>query len=324
MRGRGTLIAIAAVGAIALGSGSANAAVSCGKVVMKDFKLRKDLLGCSADGLVAGASNITINLNGHRVDGQDLALTSGVYIPGSYTNVVLKGHGRITDFDEGVELRGDNGRVRETRLKGNVRGISVNEAADSKVRNNTIEGSTAYGVTVSHAEDVEVSDNEITGPSVNVFSSAGIGVAGSDAPNALIEDNVVRGGPEGDFGIWVFGDASGTRIKSNLFRGHAASGIDIYDGAAETVVRKNRAIGNGLDGIEVGANAGGGNRVVANTARENDDDGIGIAKAGVDVGDNIANDNGDWGIVAIAPFDLGGNRAKGNGEAAQCSGVACS
>jgi hypothetical protein len=38
-----------------------------------------------------------------------------------------------------------------------------------------------------------------------------------------------------------------------------------------------------------------------------------------------ANDNGDLGIEAVAGVnDGGGNRASGNGNPAQCTGVACS
>jgi hypothetical protein len=323
MRRRGTALAAGALAALAVAGGQASAAVSCGKTVTKDVKLKKDLLGCPGDGLVAGAGNITIDLNGHRIDGQDLMGTSGVYVSGSYTQVLIKGHGRITDFDDGVELRGDNGRVKGITSKDNIRGIEVNEADDAKVRGNTILGSKAYGATASHAEDIEISGNEIIGPSVNIFTSAGIAVSGSDAPDTLIEDNVVRGGPEGDVGIWVFGDAPGTKIKSNEFRGVSGPGIQIYDGAAETVVKKNLTAGNGGDGIGVLNTAGGGNTVLKNTARKNNGDGIDVEKTGVQVGNNAATDNDGWGIIAAAPIDLGGNKAGGNGLG-QCSGVVCS
>jgi parallel beta-helix repeat protein len=323
VRGRGTWLVVA-IGALALGAGEGQAAVSCGKTITKNVKLKKDLLACPGDGLVAGAANITIDLNGHRIDGQDLTGTSGVYVSGSYVNVVIKGAGRITDFDLGVELRGDNGRVKRITPKSNTRGIEVNEADDAKVRNNAVQNSAAYGISLAHAEDVEISGNEITGPNANIFSSAGLSVNAGDTHDAVIEENVVRGGPEGDWGMLINGDAEGTKVKANEFRGSSQHGIEVYDGAANTLVKKNKAIGNTFDGIVVSASAGSGTSVLGNTARDNDSDGIYIGLGGVEVGDNTANDNGAWGINAVpGVIDLGGNKAKGNGQAAECTGVTC-
>jgi parallel beta-helix repeat protein len=61
-----------------------------------------------------------------------------------------------------------------------------------------------------------------------------------------------------------------------------------------------------------------------NVASENLDDGIEVANAGT-IARNRANENGDLGIEAVAGVtDGGGNRASGNGNAAQCTGVVCS
>jgi parallel beta-helix repeat protein len=319
--------AIAFLGAsITTGVSQAHAAIFCGKTITKDTTLKKDLKDCPDDGLVAGAAGITINLNGHRVDGQGLTGTRGVEVSG-YTNVVVRGGGggRITHFDEGVALlNGATSRIRGVTIKKSHIGIEVNSCNGAKVRNNEISKSEVYGVSLAHADDVEISGNEIVGPDIHLFVTAGITVNAGDTANTLVKENVVRGGVFGDYGILVNGSAPGTKLKTNEVRGNNSRGIDVYDSATDTVVKMNTAIGNSSDGIIVEDDAGSGSRVLKNFARKNGDDGIELGHAGIEVGDNSADDNGDWGIIATQSIvDLGGNLASGNGQAAQCSGLTC-
>jgi hypothetical protein len=54
----------------ALGSGQALASpVACGDTITHDTTLHNDLTNCTTDGLVIGADNITLDLNGHTIDG---------------------------------------------------------------------------------------------------------------------------------------------------------------------------------------------------------------------------------------------------------------
>jgi hypothetical protein len=46
-----------------------NQAVQCGQTLTHSVKLTKDLVNCRGDGLVIGADGITVDLNGHTVDG---------------------------------------------------------------------------------------------------------------------------------------------------------------------------------------------------------------------------------------------------------------
>jgi hypothetical protein len=64
--------------------------------------------------------------------------------------------------------------------------------------------------------------------------------------------------------------------------------------------------------------------VSANVANYNGSDGFEIRVAGTTVTRNTANFNGDLGIDAVpGTIDGGGNRARGNGNPAQCVGVSC-
>jgi hypothetical protein len=65
--------------------------------------------------------------------------------------------------------------------------------------------------------------------------------------------------------------------------------------------------------------------VKANVSSSNGDDGIDVDSPATTVTANLANDNADLGIEAVPGVtDGGGNRARGNGNPAQCVGVACS
>src|SRR3954464_14538031 len=64
------MVAFAVVGATAVGGGQARASqVSCGETITADTTLEQDLVNCPNHGIVIGADGITLDLNGHLVDG---------------------------------------------------------------------------------------------------------------------------------------------------------------------------------------------------------------------------------------------------------------
>ena len=84
--------------------------VECGDVITQDTKLDSDLIDCPGDGLEIGADNVTLDLNGHTVDGDGdarpgLGCDTGIR-NGGFDNCSRQdaGHG-------GVTIR--NGTVRE-------------------------------------------------------------------------------------------------------------------------------------------------------------------------------------------------------------------
>src|SRR3712207_1967639 len=43
--------------------------VTCGQTITSDTRLATDLINCHGDGIVIGADGITLDLNGHTIDG---------------------------------------------------------------------------------------------------------------------------------------------------------------------------------------------------------------------------------------------------------------
>jgi hypothetical protein len=64
------ILALAIAGAMALDSGRALASnVICGDTITADTTLDSDLVDCPNNGIVIGADDITLDLNGHTVSG---------------------------------------------------------------------------------------------------------------------------------------------------------------------------------------------------------------------------------------------------------------
>lgn len=64
------VLALVVAGVTALGAGPALAShVSCGDTITTDTTLDSDLVNCPNNGIVIGADNITLDLNGHTIDG---------------------------------------------------------------------------------------------------------------------------------------------------------------------------------------------------------------------------------------------------------------
>src|SRR5436190_9655677 len=64
------ILILAVLGVIALSGSSAHAVtVSCGDTITTDTTLHKDLVNCPNNGILIGADNVTLDLNGHTIDG---------------------------------------------------------------------------------------------------------------------------------------------------------------------------------------------------------------------------------------------------------------
>lgn len=97
------LLALAAISLVLPPDAHAGAAVrvSCGDTITTDTKLANDLTNCPADGIVIGADNITLDLNGHTIDGDGLPLSFEEACP----------EGESCNFDLGVDNSGGHDRV---------------------------------------------------------------------------------------------------------------------------------------------------------------------------------------------------------------------
>jgi len=163
--------------------------VSCGQTITKDTKLANDLTNCPANGLIIGADNITLDLNGHTIDGDGDGFDScatecdaGVDDSGRYERIKISG-GAIREFVSGVDLVGTKGtRVHQLSTTGLAHGaVDISESSDVTVKDVTSVGD-GVAVFVSVSRDVRVErvsgiDEEFVG--IGLSRSDRVRVAGN-------------------------------------------------------------------------------------------------------------------------------------------------
>ncbi len=119
------LVAFAVVGATAAsGSRVPASQVSCGERITADTTLQQDLVNCPNHGIVIAADGITLDLNGHLVDGDGTPAANcdnqkepcdfGVFNNGHDGVTVM--HGSVREFAVGVLFGTASGRARDNRV----------------------------------------------------------------------------------------------------------------------------------------------------------------------------------------------------------------
>lgn len=182
----------------------------CGQVLTGNITLTNDLLACAGDGLVIGAGGITVDLNGHLVQGTRLGV--GVRNPGHH-DVTIR-NGTIRNFDHGVLQQA--GSQRNT-----VAGISFDQTELAAVH-------------LSDADGNQVRDSHVSG-----FSGAAFHLTGGSSSNFVGHNTVAAGNGEA---VVVEGGSDYNRLEGNVLSGSSDSGIRV-DFSTNTTVIGNRVAG---------------------------------------------------------------------------------
>ncbi len=338
------VLALTVAGLLTLsGAEAANKQPNCGETITADTTLDSDLVDCPNNGIVIGADDITLNLNGHTVSGDgepfedcpprefcDIGLLNI-----GHDGVTMK-NGSVRDFDVGpfVGDARDNRVLHVSSKKHRFFGFVVSESARSLIRDssgsrNPAPDGDGLGIFASH--DVRVVDN-----SFQHNAQPGIHVALGSTDN-LIEGNLIsRSGP----GI-LMEKADRNRVRHNRFARNNA-GIIVAPGSRNVIarnhfsrdgdgiaiekgrgnlVKRNVVVGAHTDGIYLGLDAppiGGVDNIVRrNEVRGSGDDGFDVRRKDNHsvLKRNIAKGAGDDGFdVESRSTRLAKNRAMRNGD----------
>lgn len=214
---------------LALGAAQASAShVSCGDTITSDTTLDADLVDCPSNGILIGAEGVTLDLNGHMIDGD----------------------GELEDCPEGEPC--DLGILNEGHAGVTVRGGSVREfavgaitagAPDSRLLHLSVTGSTFPGVLVFDSPRARLEHNTVAANGL-VTDGEGLGVFGS--PDSRIAHNRIS--DNGDIGVFGL-DANDIVFERNLLSGHSEAGFLVEGG--RNVFDRNHLSRNGV-GIDVG------------------------------------------------------------------------
>lgn len=281
----------------------------------------------------------------------------GVFVSdGSHGTNVSSSSATLNDF-RGIVVRDSNDvRVAHNTVRANDHsGISAFRSRSLRIKGNSVSGKgrthggrAEFGIELVTGSTTRVVRNEVAkhrqvgiilfdGSRRNVIAhnSVELSLLNGIFLEGGSNRNVVGGNEVSDtFADRAFGgievlESSANRIRSNTVEGNVFGGVviggvsEVPGASAHNVVAGNAVCRNPDDGIILGPDAAH-TRAVRNNACENGDDGIQAAPASGALGANEADDNADLGIEAVGVGDLGGNRAAGNGDPQQCTGVACS
>jgi parallel beta-helix repeat protein len=238
-------------------AGASGEPVRCGDTITRDTKLKNDLRDCPTNGIVIGANDITLDLNGHTIDGDGVVGCEELYTcdfgvdnSAGHRGVTIK-DGSIREFATAVVVFGaDHNRLRALSSSHNILGgVLLIESPGARIEQNSI---SANGLTTDQA-----------------------GLIVFDSSDVRIERNAVF--DNGDIGMFLQG-VDDSRVKGNSLSSNPEAGV-ILDGNRNEV-SGNRASQNG-DGISVGGDS---NTIVSNRVSDSfacpDGCGAGIGSTG--------------------------------------------
>jgi parallel beta-helix repeat protein len=177
---------------------------ACSQVVEGLVELNSDL-NCSGDGLIIGADDTTIRLNGHAIRGPGPDSSKVGLSVGPYDNVRIEGKGTIEQFQIGIFTSGaKDTSIRSMTLRGNQIGIFSTGIENLQGMQNIITGNN-IGLASHSSNGLQLDENLVSGNQL-----AGITLNSTD--DSLLSKNNVR---ESENGIFVDSDSNGNRIESN-------------------------------------------------------------------------------------------------------------
>jgi parallel beta-helix repeat protein len=321
--------------------------VRCGDVIARDTRLDSDLIDCPGNGIVIGADGITLDLGGHVIDGVQFQSPVGVDDTG-HDGVTIR-NGSVQQFATGIALRNTNdSRVTNVRVREAFWGLALQHAHRNHLAGNEVSESTTAIDLADDAEGNVITHNALTRNANGIFLATHESDDRMRQPPShnLVVRNVIS---QNQYGIWawfcVFNTFEGNSMDANSEYGVLISftssgnsvngnhltanqeGIAVRGQVAATRVFRNRIADSVEDGIvvdSVPSSPQSPNLVERNVSNGNGDDGIDLDRPGAVVTKNTANFNSEFGIESVPGVtDGGGNKARGNGNPAQCLNVSC-
>ncbi len=290
---------------VAVPANAGIATLNCGDTITQSTVLANDVGPCFNFGIIVGADNVTLDLNGHRIFGNDLSNDkAGVYLL-NRTGVTVR-NGTVTDFDMGVAIEGGSrntvdGITARHNIGGGAGtggdGIAILSSSFNRIVNNqTIDNAPYSGIGIYSRIDVN-HPRQVSGPATNNLIDSnrvsdniigrnrtsptdtdndGIRMENDGAFNTISNNQVSNSGLDG---IALFADTFDNTVRGNVVQrsgyyrttARRGSGIIVFTRAARNRVEYNLSVYNADSGIDIRPpvqNFVGAhdNRIVGNTA----------------------------------------------------------
>jgi parallel beta-helix repeat protein len=244
------VIALLALSGVTAAAGqSPPGALQCGDTITTDTVLDHDLTGCPSNGVIIGADNITLDLNGHTISGDGKPVRR---CPRRQPCDL----GVFNDRHDGVNVR--NGSLRGFGVGVLIGGVRGNRLVELSSSRNQYFGYVIADSSRSVIRDSSATDNpRPDGDGLGVFFSHDLRIVGNEfRRNGQIgihieksTANLIKGNEfvgNGDFGVFV--QADGNQVRGN----HCVrNGTGILVGpGSRNVIASNRVRGGG-EGIAI-------------------------------------------------------------------------
>ena len=194
--------------------------VGCGHTITADTTLESDLVDCPNHGIVIGADGVTLDLNGHVIEGDGAPSAQCPRGEACDIGVLSEGH-------DGVTIR--NGWVR-----GFETGVLVADSRESRIAGISSSGNRFFGFMLAKAARTVIRDS--SGDDNPIPDGDGLGVFASRRVRVL--DSAFR---RNALGMHV-ADSSEIVIKRNVISGSRTEGIKLE--GSRNQVRGNRCARN--------------------------------------------------------------------------------
>jgi hypothetical protein len=260
----------AALGLASPEPAKASGAVKCGDTLTLSVKLTRDLTNCPGNGLVIGAAGITVDLDGHTIDGTVTQITdcdvspfgvAGIDNSGGYDRLTVK-NGTLQQFFSGFNAGSETTGMSDSSLYGltardnRFSGIAMG-SAEGRNDGNRIVGNHAYGNGCRAGIVLNTARGNLIAHNRSHDNGAGILVCCGDE-NVVRSNRVAHNAHDG---IVICCDGRDNLVDGNAVLDNTNNGILVFFGAGDTLIRGNRVTRNG-DDIVIDETAG--NRVVHN------------------------------------------------------------
>jgi len=250
------------VGTVFAGTAAASH-VACGQVINSDTRLDSDL-SCPGTGVIIGADNVTLDLNGHTLSGDPNARAAAGEDAAGVVFRMVSGStvrdGTIRDFDAGIVIRGGSGNaVRNVAVRDNINYrilTGVNASPNGPGREDDPPPCDfGDGIAVFNSGDNRIERSQI----INNGPFSGISLVEDSDGNRVfrnvISDNDVLNLPPGAQprqGMETVCGTGGDQGPMTRGRTMQDSGVRIEGpGADDNRVSHNELTGNGLTGIAI-------------------------------------------------------------------------
>ena len=206
--------------------------LSCGEVIKESVKLSTNL-DCTTDGLIVGADGITVDLNGHTLNGPGPKSSKIGVMLATSSGVTIMGPGVVSGFQAGIlDTGGQDNKINGVNFVDNQIAIFMTGAKGTGIDQNMLTGND-IGM-ASHSS----SGTTFTKNLLDKNTLAGVTLVNS-AENT-IDTNIIE---HSNNGVFVDGQSTSNKITTNTILQN--TGVDLNNANGLPInINKNTFTGN--------------------------------------------------------------------------------